>query len=73
MSAGDWRRRARRAVRAVARRARALPEPGPRVLRAVFDTLPQDSDAVRRIRSMVAPPRRRGGAGRGRAAPARDT
>ncbi|MEZ7778704.1 glycosyltransferase family 4 protein [Micrococcus luteus] len=60
MSAGDWRRRARRAVRAAARRARALPEPGPRVLRAVFDTLPQDSDAVRRLRAAAAPPRRRG-------------
>ncbi|ACS30424.1 glycosyl transferase [Micrococcus luteus] len=43
------------------------------MLRAVFDTLPQDSDAVRRIRSMAAPPRRRGTPPPRSAAPARDT
>ncbi len=44
------------------------------MLRTVFEALPQDSDAVRRLRVAAAPPRRRGTPPRPAApAPARDT
>lgn len=59
MSARPWRRRARRAVQAAARRARSLPEPAPRLLRSVLSALPQDVEAVRRMRAVAAPPPRR--------------
>lgn len=58
MSSAQWRRRARRARRALrdaGRRARALPEPAPTILRSALRTLPQDNGVVRRLRAVVSP------------------